>query len=205
MKRFVLIPFAITALGANYFRTAGRGMVDPGTSMQRSADGGYILVGYTWSYGAGSGNILLIKTNGLGQIQWSRTIGGSAQEYGTSVIQTSDGGYAVVGLTYSYGAGSYNILLAKLTSAGALEWARVIGGREPSLMITGNRVSFTLASCSRVKLSVYDPAGRLAMAPVDGFLGAGEHTTTLEGLAKGVYMVELVVDNRRTVGKAMVR
>ncbi len=92
MKRFVLIPFAITALGANYFRTAGRDMVDPGTSMQRSADGGYILVGYTWSYGAGSGDILLIKTNGLGQIQWSRTIGGSAQEYGTSVIQTSDGG-----------------------------------------------------------------------------------------------------------------
>ncbi len=128
MRELFLISLAVSALGADYFRTAGGGMVDPGTNMAKTADGGYILTGYTGSYGAGSVDILLIKTDSDGHIQWSRTIGGTAQDYGTSVIQTSDGGYAVAGLTYSYGAGSYDLILVKTNSSGALEWARVIGG-----------------------------------------------------------------------------
>jgi len=149
MKRLALIPLVVAALWANYFRTAGGGMVDPGTNLVRTADGGYILTGYTWSYGTG-GDILLIKADDQGHIQWSRTIGGTSYDYGTSVIQTSDGGYAVAGLTYSYGAGSYDLILVKTDASGSLLWARVIGG-------TG-----------------YDQAHTVIQTPDGGLLLAGE-------------------------------
>lgn len=149
MKRFALIYIVVTALGANYFRTAGGSMVDLGTNLQMTADGGYILTGYTWSYGTG-GDILLIKTDDQGQIQWSRTIGGANADYGTSVIQTADGGYAISGLTYSYGAGSYDLILVKTDASGNLLWARAIGGAN------------------------YDQAHTVIQTPDGGLLLAGE-------------------------------
>jgi hypothetical protein len=99
-----------------------------GWGAQQTSDGGYIVVGWTFSFGAGGSDIFLIKTDANGDIIWAKTYGGTGNEYGYYVQQTSGGGYIVVGYTNSFGAGSYDIILIKTLSDGTLQWAKTFGG-----------------------------------------------------------------------------
>ncbi|MFZ8835386.1 MAG: T9SS type A sorting domain-containing protein [Candidatus Caldipriscus sp.] len=101
---------------------------DEAYSVQQTSDGGYIVAGYTNSFGTGGSDIFLIKTDANGNVQWAKTYGGTGWEYGYSVQQTSDGGYIVAGMTSSFGAGSYDIILIKTLSDGTLQWSRTYGG-----------------------------------------------------------------------------
>ena len=74
-------------------------------SVQQTADGGYIVAGYTYSFGAGGGDFYLVKTNSQGDTLWTRTYGGSDDDGAYSVQQTADGGYIVAGYHPSFGAG----------------------------------------------------------------------------------------------------
>ncbi len=84
--------------------------------------GGYLMVGKTTSYGADPGisynDIYLVKINGSGSVLWSKTYGISgSSEYGSSVRQTTDGGFVIGG----YGSATY---LVKISSTGALQWSK---------------------------------------------------------------------------------
>jgi PKD repeat protein len=81
-------------------KTFGGATNDEGKSVQQTQDGGYILVGYTTSEGAGDADVYLIKTNNAGELIWKNTYGGALADYGSSVQQTKDGGYIIAGTTY---------------------------------------------------------------------------------------------------------
>jgi hypothetical protein len=102
--------------------------VDRGYSVQQTTDGGYILTGYTDSFGAGLYNMLLIKTDNSGNQQWMKTFGGSGRDYGHSVRQTADGGYIAAGYTLSFGAGGDDFYLVKTDADGNQEWFKTFGG-----------------------------------------------------------------------------
>jgi hypothetical protein len=108
--------------------TYGGSLEDACTSAIQTSDGGYALAGYTNSIGAGGYDFWLIKTDAGGNHQWNKTYGGTAEDTAASVIQTSDGGYAVAGRTYSYGVGQADFWLVKTDEDGIEEWNQTYGG-----------------------------------------------------------------------------
>ncbi|MCC6012615.1 T9SS type A sorting domain-containing protein, partial [Candidatus Caldipriscus sp.] len=97
-------------------------------SVQQTSDGGYIVAGYTDSFGAGYEDIFLIKTDANGDVQWAKAYGGTSVDVAYSVQQTSDGGYIVAGLTSFFGPGYSDIFLIKTDANGDVQWAKTYGG-----------------------------------------------------------------------------
>ncbi|MFC2170565.1 hypothetical protein ACFLQJ_01145, partial [Calditrichota bacterium] len=109
-------------------RTFGGNGDDRGFSVQQTYDGGFIIAGETESYGAGNYDAWLIKTDESGHEQWNHTFGGINSDNGVSVQQTSDGGFVIVGDTWSIGAGSSDIWLIKTSNQGYEDWNKTFGG-----------------------------------------------------------------------------
>lgn len=82
-------------------------------SGDRTYDGGYIMVGDWYPPGEDT-DILVIRTDSLGNFLWTKSIGGSVGEYAECVHQTPDSGYVIAGRTRSFGAGDYDFYLVKL-------------------------------------------------------------------------------------------
>ena len=111
-------------------KTFGGGEGDWGTSVQQTADNGFIILGHTLSFGNGYYDIFMIKTDSEGNEIWVKTFGGNEEDFGYSVIQTSDGGYILVGFTVSFGSGNKDVWIIKTDSQGNEEWNKTYGGSE---------------------------------------------------------------------------
>jgi hypothetical protein len=121
--------FSTNTLSVKSFaKTYGGTSYDIAYSVQQTSDGGYIVAGYTNSFGAGNYDIFLIKTDAIGNIRWAKTFGGTSDDRAYSVQQTFDGGYIVAGYTESFGAGWYDIFLIKTDTNGNVQWAKTYGG-----------------------------------------------------------------------------
>ncbi|MCX5859468.1 MAG: hypothetical protein NT056_06175 [Proteobacteria bacterium] len=97
-------------------------------SIQLTLDGGYIVVGYTSSFGAGGYDFWILKLNSDGTVAWQKTYGGTDDDFSVSTHQTSDGGYIVAGQTSSFGAGGNDLWVLKLNSYGTVAWQKTYGG-----------------------------------------------------------------------------
>jgi hypothetical protein len=110
-------------------KTYGGANIDYATSILQTRDGGYAIAGATDAGFLGmGGDMWLVKTDAVGNQEWNRTFGGSSTEYPGSVVQTGEGGYALAGTTYSFGAGSSDAWLIKTDEYGYLEWGETYGG-----------------------------------------------------------------------------
>ncbi len=113
-------------------RTYGGASHEEARAVQQTSDGGYIIVGYTRSFGVGVPNyenFYIVKTNSAGDTLWTRTYGGANGETAYGVVdQMGDGGYMVAGYTGSYGAGSTDAWLLRLNASGDTLWTRTYGG-----------------------------------------------------------------------------
>ena len=109
-------------------KTYGGGGGEEGWDVEQTSDGGYIVVGRISSFGGTDNDIYLIKTDTNGDTLWTKTYGGSGQDYGRAVLQTEDGGYLVVGYTSSFGAGGFDVYVVKTDDIGNVVWTETIGG-----------------------------------------------------------------------------
>jgi hypothetical protein len=101
---------------------------DSGSSIEQTSDGGYIVAGSTWSIGVGNSDIWILKLDSTGNVVWQKTYGGSDNEYGSSIEQTSDGDYIVLATIWSIGAGADDIWILKLDSIGNVVWQKIYSG-----------------------------------------------------------------------------
>ena len=103
----------------------GRGVF---RDIHETSDGGYIVAGYTASFGAGGCDFWVIKLNASGDPLWQKTYGGTNDDCSYSIQETSYGGYIVAGETRSFGAGEYDFWVIKLDASGDPLWQKTYGG-----------------------------------------------------------------------------
>ena len=99
-------------------------------SLVVTSDGGFALAGHTKTLGAGLSDFWLVKTDKQGNMEWNQNYGGEERDIAHSLIETSDGGYALIGkiLYYSNVSRRSNIWLVKTDSLGVMEWSQTYGG-----------------------------------------------------------------------------
>ena len=114
----------------DYSIAIGGSQDDEAKDLTLSHDGGYVIAGYTISFGAGYGDYFIRKLDSEGDPVWASVIGGSEHEVGHSIIRTIDNGFAIVGETKSFGAGAKDLWLVKLDTSGSFEWSWAFGGNE---------------------------------------------------------------------------
>ncbi len=100
-------------------KTFGGAELDCGNSIKVTDDNGYIIAGYTYSFGR-SGDVYLVKTDSNGDTLWTKTYGTGACDIGNMVRQTTDNGYIVVG-------GNGNVYIIKIDNLGNLVWEKTYG------------------------------------------------------------------------------
>ena len=106
---------------------------DLGRSVRQTNDGGYIVCGGTTSNTTGpwDSDVYLIKTDINGVEQWQKTFGGTSNDLGSSVKQTTDGGFIICGVTESFNTlnlnGAYSVYLIKTDVNGIEQWNRIYG------------------------------------------------------------------------------
>jgi hypothetical protein len=116
-------------------QTFGGSNNETGNSIIECSEGGFLLSGFTESYGAGDADMWLLRLNSIGTVLWNQTLGDEGPQYGRRVVECQTGGFTVVGSTYPVGAGTLGGLygdfwLVRCDSAGNPLWTRVFGGAE---------------------------------------------------------------------------
>lgn len=109
-------------------KTYGGDRDELGISVKQTSDNGYIIAGNTKSYGAGLTDIWLVKINSIGETLWTKTFGGERDDKVGWVEETDDGGYIVVGQTFSYGING-DVWLIKTNPKGDTLWTKVYGDK----------------------------------------------------------------------------
>lgn len=190
-----------------------------GYSVQQTLDNGYIIAGKTASNNgdvSGThdtywGDMWVIKLDFDGNLDWQKTLGGSYEDCALSISQTTDNGYIVAGYTNSSdgdvtGKHSYqDIWIVKLSSSGAIEWQKALGGsseESASSVIQTSDGSYLIAGTtlsddgdvtgkhngSDLWLIKLDPSG---MIKWEGCFGGSKNdgASSIEQTADGGYIV----------------
>lgn len=128
---------------------------EEGGYIQQTSDGGYILLGYSNTFTNGGYDFIVYRLDSSGNKIWSKNYGGSADDKGISIQQTTDGGYIMIGTTESYTNGGKDILVYKLDASGNVTWKNNYGGTlddegyfieqtsDGGYILVGNSLSFT--------------------------------------------------------------
>ncbi len=199
-------------------KTFGGTGSDAGSAVRATTDGGYIVTGYTESYGFGGRDVYLIKTNSTGQVLWAQYYGGPDNDVGSSIELTFDGGYIITGYTESFGSGNRDVFLIKTDANGVVGIGSAdnnspgvprfssLSQNYPNPFNPSTTIAFDIPGIpgvtQHVSLTVYDLRGRRVRNLIDSGLETGSHKTTWDGrddrgrdAPSGIYIYTLKTDD----------
>ena len=132
MKHLYIILFVLPLIGfgQGWEQTFGGNSTDWGSSVKPTTDGGYVILGGTYSFGNGDSDLYLIKTDENGEEEWFKTFGDNEMDQGFCIQQTTDGGYIICGTTnYWDQVWGWDVLvyLIKTDENGEEEWNQTYG------------------------------------------------------------------------------
>jgi hypothetical protein len=167
-------------------------------------DGGQVFCGATKLVADQSNDLLVLRrlpTQGFVDVV---TIGGAGNDWGSGVVEVHPGVYVVAGQTGSYGAGGFDGWLVAMGEPGAAviddppACSLFLAAPAPNPLSPGTALRFGLPAGGRVRLAVYDVAGRRVALLEDSNRGPGEYVCTWDGqdqrglrVSPGIYLVRL--------------
>jgi len=108
-------------------RRVGENQEEYGYSIKQTKDEGYIITGYTQSFGSNH-DVYLIRLDSSGDTIWTNHYGGQGADFGEDVLELDDDGFIIAGYTTSYGIGGYDCYLVRVDINGDTLWTRNYGG-----------------------------------------------------------------------------
>lgn len=124
---FVAISSSVSIAQTTFQRSYGSPAAEFVEAVVQTNDGGYLLGGQTTS-GAPDRDILLLKTDSLGMIEWSRAVGGSGEDRLFHAVMIAPDTVLLVGSTTSYGSGNADVWILEMTISGQIIWSKAYGG-----------------------------------------------------------------------------
>ncbi|SEC18146.1 hypothetical protein SAMN04489761_2310 [Tenacibaculum sp. MAR_2009_124] len=152
-----------------WIKTYGGSDDDRGDKIISTSDGGFAVIGYSESSdidvseNAGDKDFWILKLDSNGNITWKKTLGYLGKDFGTAIIETSDGGFLASGeldVTASGGEGNTSsrpfhaggdFWAIKLNYSGTVVWSRYYGGtftETPSGIVETQNGNFIIAGTS---------------------------------------------------------
>lgn len=108
-------------------KTYGGPGVERANSIIETFDGGYILAGFTTSFGNGKADMIMMRTDANGKSLWRKNYGGQGNDVAEVVRETPDGEYLLAGWTASEGQGSLDAKLMRIDGKGKVIWEKIYG------------------------------------------------------------------------------
>jgi hypothetical protein len=113
--------FKLDASGAIVWQKLIDGQdVDEAKAIQSTSDGGHIVAGTTWSYGAGGKDFWMIRLDEVGEVVWQKTYGGAAWDWAHAVVETPEHGFVAAGYSMFFGAGGVDGWVVKVEADGSI-------------------------------------------------------------------------------------
>jgi hypothetical protein len=134
-------------------KTYGGSGFDLAHAIQQTQDGGYVVAGWTGSFGAGDKDAWVLKLDANGEIEWQKTYGGSGFDLAHAIQQTQDGGYVVAGWTETFGAGDMDMWVLKLDSNGNMSGCQE--GLIGTTSVVPYNTSATMSQCNETGQTTY--------------------------------------------------
>ena len=185
---------------------------------QVASDGGYVIVGYTNSYGAGDWDIYLLRTDASGDTLWTTTFGDSLREWGWDTELLTDGSLVISGSARSYGPAPDDAYLLKTQAdpagAPALQLTSSVDLRlvaRPNPSASGISIECDLPTLGDVAVTIHDCLGREIWRLVLPDCAAGRHSIGWDGrdargreVGAGVYFCRVAGGGRTATTKSIV-
>ncbi len=120
-------------------RSFGGSLFDFANMVKPTRDNGFIVAGFT-AGPYGDNDAWIFKTNSAGGLLWSKTLADTGTQELEAIVQTTDGGFAAVGVDYSPTTNYYDMLVVRYDTAGNTLWTKHLGGASFEL---GNSIQQT--------------------------------------------------------------
>jgi hypothetical protein len=145
-----------SAGNVSWQKSYGGGFDDVAQSVHPTAEGGYVVAGYTDSFGDGYRDLWVLKLDGSGNVSWQKTYGGSRADLARSVEQTADGGYVVAGSTNSFGVGNDDFFVLKLDANGEIPGCSIMATTDGTVLDTSLALQDSESTVLSTAISITD-------------------------------------------------